>query len=395
MNKSWNDVGSVKDMLNEKVDSLKGVGEKLQAGLASMGIYTISDMLFYFPYRYNFIELKPLQELIHEDQVTIVGEVVHPPTVTYYGRKKSRLVFHVQIDNIAVKAVMFNRVFAKKHLQPGVKVTLTGKWDAHRLQITVANYQLGEPKQSQNIESIYSVRGNISNFRLEKLLEQVLEHYLQYVEEIIPQSYLDVYKLPSRKDAIRIMHFPKNKTELHHARRRFTYEELLLFQLKIQYLKTKKQEAERGHVQHYDENLVKQFITKLPFELTDDQRTSLSEILRDLKSPYQMNRLLQGDVGSGKTAVAMIALYASITANHQGAFMVPTEILAEQHFHSLQQIFANELNVALLTSSIKGKQRTEIVEKVANHEIQIVIGTHSLIQDDVQFHNLGLIVIDE
>src|SRR5690625_2227892 len=118
-------------MLNEKVDIIKGVGDKLQADLASMGIYTIADMLFYFPYRYNFIELKPLHELIHEDQVTIVGKVVHPPAVTHYGRKKSRLVFHVHIDNIVVKAVMFNRTFAKKHLQSGVTVTLTGKWDAH------------------------------------------------------------------------------------------------------------------------------------------------------------------------------------------------------------------------------------------------------------------------
>src|SRR5690625_235687 len=382
-------------MLKENVEILKGVGDKIKDDLESMGIYTIADLLFYFPYRYNFIELKPLKELIHEDQVTIVGKVIHSPTVTHYGRKKSRLVFHVQIDQMSVKAVMFNRTFAKKHLQPGVTVTLTGKWDAHRLQITVANYQLGEPKQNQNIESIYSVRGNISNFRLEKLLKQALEKYEQYVEEIIPVSYLKAYKLPFRKEAIRIMHFPKNKTELHHARRRFTYEELLLFQLKIQALKTKQQEAEQGNVQKYDTEQVKQFISKLPFELTEDQKKSLTDILRDLKSTYQMNRLLQGDVGSGKTAVATIALYASVTANHQGAFMVPTEILAEQHFHSLQQMFANEVNVALLTSSVKGKQRTEILKKLANNEIQIVIGTHSLIQEDVQFYNLGLIVIDE
>src|SRR5690625_5115810 len=184
------------------------------------------------------------------------------------------------------------------------------------------------------------------------------------------------------------MHFQKNKTELHHVRSRITYEELLLFQLKIQALKTKQQEAEQGNVQKYDTEQVKQFISKLPFELTEDQKKSLTDILRDLKSTYQMNRLLQGDVVSGKTAVATIALYASVTANHLGAFMVPTEILGEQHFHSLQQMFANEVNVALLTSSVKGKQRTEILKKLANNEIQIVIGTHSLIQEEVQFYNL-------
>lgn len=382
-------------MLEQNVDNLKGVGEKFKEDLRTMGIETIADLLFYFPYRYNFIELKPLQELIHDDQVTIVGKIVHPPTVTHYGRKKSRLVFHVQIDNVSVKAVMFNRTFAKKHLQPGITVTLTGKWDAHRLQITVANYQLGEPKQSQNIESLYSVKGNISNFRLEKLLKQALENYEQYIEEIIPSTYLKAYKLPSRPDAVRMMHFPNNKNELHHARRRFTYEELLLFQLKMQYLKTMKQETEQGIVQHYNQEAVKQFIGKLPFALTEDQKKSLADILKDINSPYQMNRLLQGDVGSGKTAVAIIALYASVSANHQGAFMVPTEILAEQHFNTLQQFYSNDVNIALLTSSIKGKKRKEIVEKISNNEIQIVIGTHSLIQDDVQFHNLGLIVIDE
>src|SRR5690625_4601239 len=134
--------------------------------------------------------------------------------------------------------------------------------------------------------------------------------------------------------------------------------------------------------------------TRWPRDWSSDVCSS-DLILRDLKSTYQMNRLLQGDVVSGKTAVATIALYASVTANHQGAFMVPTEILAEQHFHSLQQMFANEVNVALLTSSVKGKQRTEILKKLANNEIQIVIGTHSLIQEEIQFYNLGLIVIDE
>src|SRR5690625_1303063 len=127
-----------------------------------------------------------------------------------------------------------------------------------------------------------------------------------------------------------MMHFPNNKKELHHARRRFTYEELLLFQLKMHYLKTMKQEAEQGNIQNYNKEAVKQFIGKLPFELTEDQNKSLTDILRDMKSTYQMNRLLQGDVGSGKTAVAIIALYASVSANHQGAFMVPTEIRSEE-----------------------------------------------------------------
>src|SRR5690625_2862210 len=138
-------------MLNESVNQLKGVGEKLTSDLALMGINTIGDLLHYFPYRYNFMEIKSLHELIHDDQVTIVGNVIHPPTITHYGRNKSRLLFYIDIEQTSVKAVMFNRAFAKKHLQPGKPVTLTGKWDAHRLQITVAKYEIGQPKKQVQI----------------------------------------------------------------------------------------------------------------------------------------------------------------------------------------------------------------------------------------------------
>src|SRR5690625_3206997 len=359
-----------------------------------MNIFTISDVLEYFPYRYDVAEVKPLSELIHEDHVTIVGKVVHPPVV-HYGRRQSRLQFNIEIDRVTVKAVMFNRTFAKKHLHQGTVVTLTGKWDAHRLQITVNHYQIGPPKSDVNIQSIYSVKGSITIGRFSGFVKQCIDQYSSCIEEILPDVFLNKYKLPTRKEAIKQIHRPESRNNLKHARRRFVYEELLLFQLKIQQLKQRNQVSKQGFSQPFQEEKIRRFIDTLPFSLTDAQEKALKEILSDMETPIQMNRLLQGDVGSGKTAVAIICLYATITAGRQAAFMVPTEILAEQHYKSMMDMLGHRVEIALLTSSVKGKKRRNILERIKQNEIQIIIGTHSLIQEEVLFHKLGLVIIDE
>jgi ATP-dependent DNA helicase RecG len=382
-------------MLDNSVVDIKGIGEKFAEELMALNIVTVKDLLFYFPSRYDVIEIQPLSELVHEDKVTIEGRVLNTPSLSFYGRKKSRLSFNIEVENIAVKAVMFNRAFAKKQINMDDVVTLTGKWDAHRLQITVSNYQKGSIEKSTDIQPIYSVRGDVTSYRLKKAIQQAIRDYANQVEEILPQDMLSTYKIPSRKDAMKTMHFPENRIALKHARRRFTYEELLLFQLKIQILRKRRREASVGNAQQYDEGKLLDFIEQFPFELTNAQKKSLEQILSDMKSPYRMNRLLQGDVGSGKTAVAAMSLYAAITANKQGALMVPTEILAEQHFQSLTNMFGPLAKVELLTGSIKGKKRKEILANVENHQVHILVGTHALIQDDVHFDDLGLVVVDE
>ncbi len=215
------------------------------------------------------------------------------------------------------------------------------------------------------------------------------------MEEILPSSYLQAYKLPRRRDALTAMHFPKDRLLLKHARRRFTYEEFLLFQLKMQLLRKIKREATQGNAQFYNSAKLQEFVDHFPFSLTKAQKRSLNQILSDMKSPHRMNRLLQGDVGSGKTAVAAIALYASITAGKQGALMVPTEILAEQHYQSLTELFGERANIALLTGSVKGKKRKELLAAVESSEVDIVVGTHALIQEDVFFADLGFAIVDE
>ncbi|WP_188454427.1 ATP-dependent DNA helicase RecG [Virgibacillus oceani] len=382
-------------MLSDSIENVKGVGEKFALELEDINIYTVHDLLFYFPYRYDVYEIKPLSELIHDDKVTIEGRLVNMPSLTFYGKKKSRLTFTVEVENVAIKAVMFNRAFAKKQLNMHDVVTLTGKWDAHRLQITVSNYKKGPAENHDAIQPMYSLKGNITNIKLKKSITSALKDYGNQIQEILPLSYLTAYKLPTRRDALATMHFPKNRLLLKHARRRFTYEEFLLFQLKMQLLRKLKRESTQGNAQSYDPAMVQNFIQTFPFPLTNAQNRSLGQILSDMKSPYRMNRLLQGDVGSGKTAVAAIALYASITAGKQGALMVPTEILAEQHYQSLKALFGDRAKIVLLTGSVKGKKRREILTAVEAQEADIVVGTHALIQDDVNFCDLGFSIVDE
>ncbi|WP_404456349.1 ATP-dependent DNA helicase RecG [Virgibacillus necropolis] len=382
-------------MLSESVSTIQGVGDKFAEALALANINTVEDLLYYFPYRYDVFEIKPLSELIHEDKVTIEGRVIHDPSLSFYGKKKSRLTFTVETESVAIKAVMFNRAFAKKQLNADDIVTLTGKWDAHRLQITVSNYKKGHAEEQAAIQPMYPLKGELTNFKLKKVMSTAIKEHINDVEEIIPDDYLKAYKIPDRKHAILAMHFPKNRELLKHARRRFTYEEFLLFQLKMQLLRKIKRESTTGNAQHYDPMKVEEFIQTFPFALTGAQTRSLNQILADMKTPYRMNRLLQGDVGSGKTAVAAICLYATISANRQGALMVPTEILAEQHYQSLCDMFGNRATIVLLTGSVKGKKRREITEAIKDHKIDIVVGTHALIQDDVVFADLGFVIVDE
>lgn len=380
-------------LLTNPVSQLKGIGKKIEEDLSRMNIYTIADLLLYFPNRYDVQEVKPLAELSHEDQVTIVGKVIATPQ-TMYGRKR-RTMFNVQVEEAVVRVVMFHRLYSVERLQPGTTVTLSGKWDAHRLQITVNHFKIGAPTVQVEINGLYTVRGNVTNNRLRAFIKQALTQYGKYITEIIPNHYLNKYKLPSRIDAIKTLHFPENKYMLKHARRRFIYEEFLLYQLKIHVHKKQRKEERIGIEVNIDEHKTEQFIHTLPFTLTRSQRRSLQEILEDMKSNKQMYRLLQGDVGSGKTAVAAISLFAVVTGGFQGALMVPTEILAEQHVKSISSLLGNELNVGLLTSSIKGKKRQEILQSLEDGMIQIIVGTHSLIQEEVKFNKLGLIIIDE
>ncbi|MFT4413526.1 ATP-dependent DNA helicase RecG [Fredinandcohnia humi] len=382
--------------LTLSIDHLKGIGEETALQLNDMNIFTIEDLLLYFPYRFEDYSLRDLAEVKHDEKVTVEGKVHSEPVLTYYGRKRSRLTFRVLVGRYLITATCFNRPYFKNKLTLHDTITLSGKWDQHRQTITVSDLVFAPMTKDNRIEPIYSTKGNITIKGIKRFISIALQQYGDYIEETIPLPLLKKYKLLPKKDAIRIMHHPVSHQDLKQARRRFVYEEFLLFQLKMQALRKFDREQSAGTALVFSEDELTTFTKSLPFPLTSAQERVVSEIVSDLRSPYRMNRLLQGDVGSGKTVVAAIALYATILAGYQGALMVPTEILAEQHVNSLKGLFNRfELNVQLLTSSVKGKKRREILVQLENGEVDVVVGTHALIQNEVNFKKLGLVITDE
>ncbi|WP_156184471.1 ATP-dependent DNA helicase RecG [Rossellomorea marisflavi] len=378
------------------VESLKGIGSETAVQLHAMGIRTVVDLMEYLPYRYDDFRLRDLEEVAHDERVTVEGKVHSEPALMFYGRKKSRLTLRILVGRVLVQAVFFNQPYLKKKINLHDTVTVTGKWDKNRQIITVQSHQLGPHNKQGDFEPVYALKGTIKGNALTKYIRAAFHEYGELIEEILPIYYLEKYKLSGRLDALYQMHFPDSPQAMKQARRRFVFEEFLLFQLKMQALRKFEREHSNGISQQYDIEKIQSFTDTLPFPLTNAQKRVVNEISADMKSPYRMNRLLQGDVGSGKTVVSAIALYSSVTAGYQGALMVPTEILAEQHADSLSALLEpTGTSVALLTSSVKGKRRALLLEKLKEGEIDILIGTHALIQGDVEFENLGLVVTDE
>jgi ATP-dependent DNA helicase RecG len=383
-------------MLNEPVTSIKGIGAETAEALADMDILTVGALLEHFPFRYEDYRLKDLSEVKHEERVTVEGKIHSEPLLTYYGRKRSRLTIRVLVGRYLIQAVFFNQPYLKKKFAINDSVTITGKWDQHRQMISASEIHLGENAASKDFEPVYAVKGSITVKGIRRFIGLAFSQYADSIVETLPERLLQQYKLLNRKDALRAMHFPGGPEDLKQARRRFVYEEFLYFQLKMQALRKFEREQSKGIVQTYDLKKLKEFIGSLPFPLTGAQKRVVNEILSDMKSPYRMNRLLQGDVGSGKTVVAAIGLYAAATAGYQGALMVPTEILAEQHEKSLKELLEpHGLSCELLTSSVKGKKRKEILARLAEGEIDVLIGTHALIQQEVEFKRLGFVITDE
>ncbi|WP_245796375.1 ATP-dependent DNA helicase RecG [Domibacillus antri] len=382
--------------LQSPISVLKGAGKEAETSLAGIGVFTVSDLMEFVPARYEDRRLKSPEDAAHDEKVTIEGTIQTEPSVMYYGKKKSRLTFKLLSGPHLIQVTFFNQPYLKKKAAVGDTVTVTGKWDRHRLAVSGQLLEAGPYRRGADFEAVYLLRNAIPLKQFRKLVQQAIDLYGSLIEETLPESLMRQYRLMPRKDAIRALHFPESQEEMKQARRRFVYEEFFYFQLKMQALRKTIREQSGGISQKYDLAKLKALIDSLPFELTKAQKKAVNDICADMKSPYRMNRLLQGDVGSGKTAVATLALYASVTAGFQGALMVPTEILAEQHAKSLHDMLEPfGINTALLTGTVKGKKRRALLEALERGDIDILIGTHALIQEDVVFHKLGLVITDE
>lgn len=381
----------------DSVSVLPYVGEKRLEALHQLGIHTISDLLSHYPIRYEDIQEKDLLEIEDQEKVTLKGNVVSEAVVSRFGPKKNRLSFRLIIEHAVITVTFFNQAYLKSKIVTGEEIAVFGKWDAKRKSLTGMKI-LGTKSGSEqgDFESVYSANKHIKQSTILQLITEAFKIYQEHIPEVIPAELRTKYRLISHHDAVYAMHFPASEEQKKQARREVVFEEFLLYQMRMQIVRKKQKAMGKGNILNYNVNDLRNFIETLPFELTTAQKRVVNEICSDLRQPIHMHRLLQGDVGSGKTIVAAIALYAATNVGVQSALMVPTGILAEQHMESLTELFDPlEVRIALLTGSTKTKERRIILEQLANGELDVLIGTHALIQQDVYFSRLGLVITDE
>ena len=378
--------------LHQPLSVLPGIGPKSAEKYKKLGIETVEDLLLYFPFRYEDFKSKNVLDLEDGEKAVVSGLVATPANVQYYGYKRNRLRFTIKQGELVLAVSFFNQPYLADKIELGQTVAVFGKWDKAKGALTGMKLLA---QVEDDLQPVYRLSQGVSQSALVKVIKTAFEAGLdQLLEENLPQILMDKYHLLSRRQAVRAMHFPKDLEEYKQALRRVKFEELLFFQLQLQVLKEENRSVGQGIVLDWDEKKLKALQASLPFALTEAQERSLSEILADMRSPYHMNRLLQGDVGSGKTVVAGLAMYAAVTAGKQAALMVPTEILAEQHLQSLTSLFPS-LKILLLTGSLKASERRERLELIQTGQVDLVVGTHALIQEGVHFHDLGLVIIDE
>jgi len=378
--------------LHQPLSVLPGIGPKSAEKYKKLGIETVEDLLLYFPFRYEDFKSKNVLDLEDGEKAVVSGLVATPANVQYYGYKRNRLRFTIKQGELVLAVSFFNQPYLADKIELGQTVAVFGKWDKAKGALTGMKLLA---QVEDDLQPVYRLAQGVSQSALVKVIKTAFEAGLdQLLEENLPQVLMDKYQLLSRRQAVRAMHFPKDLKEYKQALRRVKFEELLFFQLQLQVLKEENRSVGQGILLDWDEKKLKALQASLPFALTEAQERSLKEILTDMRSPYHMNRLLQGDVGSGKTVVAGLAMYAAVTAGKQAALMVPTEILAEQHLESLTSLFPN-LRILLLTGSLKVAERRERLALIEAGEVDLIVGTHALIQEGVHFHDLGLVIIDE
>ncbi|KKK35274.1 ATP-dependent DNA helicase [Salinicoccus sediminis] len=369
---------------------LKGVGPKVAEKLSSIGIETVNDVLFHLPANYENLSVMNLADAENNDKVTVMGTVMTEPAVAYFRGGKNRLTVFMEIDGIYVKVTFFNQPYLKDKLIVGEEARLSGKYLKHKLEI---NGQRLIYEAGGGFRVTYPMGKVMHSKTFNKIVAEVFGGFSFNYD--LPETVKAKYRLLSVREALRLIHFPKSPADIKEGRRTIKFYELFMFQLRLMEKRQKERVRNERYIIDYDIDELKAFIDTLPFGLTGDQKKCTNEICRDLKQNVSMHRLLQGDVGSGKTIVAGIAAYAVKTIGEQTAVMVPTEVLANQHYQSFTDTFEDRLTIAKLTGTTTRKEKMEIVSRLESGEIDLIVGTHALIEDDVLFNRLSLIITDE
>ena len=379
----------------KELETIEGVGPKTKELLNKIKIYTVEDLLNYYPYRYDIIKRSDLSNLSDGDKIIIDGIVEGQPTTIYINKSLKKMIFRISTKTMILNVTLYNRAHLYSDLKSGKEVTIIGKYNKLKNTVIVSDIRFGLLPPSAKIEPIYYTTEGLTVKQISKFEAIALENDYDVID-LVPRYIEEKYNLMNKKSAIKNIHVPEDILLLKKARQRIKYEELFMYVLKINYLKNKINNDNLAIERNIDKDKLDKFIKSLPFELTLDQDKAVNDIINDLSIKKRMNRLLQGDVGSGKTIIALIAVYANYLSKYQSALMAPTEILAVQHYEEAKKIFSKyKLNIALLTSSTSNKDKKTIYEELENDKIDLIIGTQALIQENVKYKKLGLVITDE
>ena len=380
-------------MVITMLEDIKGIGPKSLLALKALNLYTKDDVINYFPYRYNVYTPVKLRECSEGDTCTITGYVESAAKVFFIRKNLNKLSFAFNTGSELVNVTIFNRAYLKPNIRIKSYISVIGKYNRKSNTFMASDIKL-TPITKTVIEPVYHLNQGIKRSNFKKLVDEILDNTVE-IKSNVPDYLIEKYNFINKKEAVTNVHKPKDINSLKKADLHLIYEELFTFMLKVSYLKEKNASDGKFNIKSFDEDKVNNFISSLPFNLTDGQMQAVSDIKGDFLSKKKMNRLILGDVGSGKTIVSFIALYMNMLAGYQGVLMAPTEILAVQHFNNMKSLFGDKLNIQLLTSSTKKGERNKILQNLKNGETQVLIGTHSLLNDELVYNNLGLVITDE
>ncbi len=376
-----------------ELEKLDKIGPKTAKTLNNLGIYSSEDLIRNYPYRFLIFAKRDINNSKYYDEFVSDGIVESMPTLNFFRGKMNRLTFRCNVQNKIVKVVIFNRAFLKPNIIIGKEVTIIGKYDPKKETIVATNIRLGNLNKVE-IEPVYHLCKGITSKQMNAFIKKALSVVKE--NNNIPKELISKYNLMSEDEAIRIIHNPKDENSLKTALKTLKYEEIFTYMKNIKLLKKKNEIHKDVYKKEVSLNMVHNFINSLPFKLTSDQEKIVFKMLDEICGDTLMNRLLQGDVGSGKTIVAFIISYALYTGGYQTSFMAPTEVLARQHYKNACDLFKDtNFKVGLLTGKMTLKEKRKVYEKIEKNEIDMLIGTHALISDKVVWNNLGLVITDE
>ncbi|MCI8777549.1 MAG: ATP-dependent DNA helicase RecG [Bacilli bacterium] len=377
-----------------ELTEVTGIGSKSIITLNKLGIFSIEDLVTYYPFRYNILKRSNLLEVMQDDNVVIDGVIDSKPSIFFFAKHKDKMTFKLKTNNMLLSIIIYNRGYLKNRLLIGKIITIIGKYDKLHNTIVANDIKLSPLTDIPEIEPIYHVNYSTTSNKIHNYIVKALKKDFLIID-YIPDKYIQKYDFIIKEEAVKIIHNPTNTCLLKKALERLKYEELFLFMIKINYLKLNNN-FQFGLKRDVNKLDVDNFINNLSFTLTEDQIKCVQDVYNDLISEKRMNRLIQGDVGSGKTIVAIIAIYINYLSGYQSALMAPTEILAKQHFENISNLFSRYgIRVSLLTGNLKLKEKRQIYEKLSSGEINVIVGTHALFIDEVKYYNLGLVITDE